>query len=281
MRIRQHAAVTGYGNGDRAGITEYADTHPDSGNLRHPGQHPVDPHPSQNQRLIRTGYIRQHRSRLQAKAAQQQPLDRCRLSHGEVHVETQVVGFKKIKFFTMENVGAGELQLPQQEMHTTGFWLTVKNDVLQSLDFANEEKIEAIAGIAYLVRQISPVILLCDARDLGVAIEDNLTKEPLQPGAMVGNANLRSLLRSPVDPDFADRFEPNIFIFDKYPGGVGLSETLYEKGGLLLEKALEIIAGCPCPTGCPSCVGPAIRAGGDPKAAARFILKLLLERLDN
>ncbi|MCU0276167.1 MAG: DEAD/DEAH box helicase [Acidobacteria bacterium] len=196
-------------------------------------------------------------------------------SHGDVHVFSQVVGFKKLKFFTMENVGAGELQLPQQEMHTTGFWLTVRNELLQSLDFANEEKIEAIAGIAYLVRQISPVILLCDARDLGVAIEDNLTKEPLHPG------ELKSLLRGPVDPSFADRFEPNIFIFDKYPGGVGFSETLYEKGNMLLEKALEIIESCPCPSGCPSCVAPAIRAGGDHKAAARFILKLLLERLDN
>jgi DEAD/DEAH box helicase domain-containing protein len=196
-------------------------------------------------------------------------------SYGDVHVFSQVVGFKKLKFFTMENVGAGELQLPQQEMHTTGFWLTVKNEVLQSLDFANEEKLEAVSGIAYLVKQISPVILLCDTRDLGVAIEDNLTKEPLHPGA------LKSMNRAQADMACADRFEPNIFIFDRYPGGVGFSETLYEKGGLLLEKALEIIEACPCPGGCPSCVGPAIRAGGNPKAAARFILKLLLERLDN
>lgn len=196
-------------------------------------------------------------------------------SCGDVHVFSQVVGFKKLKFFTMENVGAGELQLPQQEMHTTGFWLTVKNEVLQSLDFANEEKLEAVSGIAYLLRQISPVILLCASRDVGVAIEDNLTKEPLQAGALKG------MMRGQADMAFVDRFEPNIFIFDRYPGGVGFSETLYEKGGLLLEKALEIIESCPCPGGCPSCVGPAIRAGGNPKAAARFILKLLLERLDN
>ncbi|MFH2108341.1 MAG: DEAD/DEAH box helicase [Chrysiogenia bacterium] len=196
-------------------------------------------------------------------------------SYGDVHVFSQVVGFKKLKFFTMENVGAGELQLPQQEMHTTGFWLTVKNDVLQCLDFSNEEKLEAVAGIAYLMRQISPVILLCDSRDVGVAIEDNLTKDPLHPGA------LKNMRRGQADMTFADRFEPNIFIFDKYPGGVGFSETLYEKGGLLLEKALEIIENCPCPGGCPSCVSPPIRAAGNHKAAARFILKLLLDRLDN
>jgi DEAD/DEAH box helicase domain-containing protein len=175
----------------------------------------------------------------------------------------------------MENVGAGELQLPQQEMHTTAFWLTVKNDVLQGLDFSNEEKVEAVAGIAYLMKQISPVILLCDVRDVGVAIEDNLTKDPLHAGA------LKTMMRGQADTAFADRFEPNIFIFDKYPGGVGFSETLYEKGKTLLEKALEIIESCPCPSGCPSCVSPAIRAGGGHKAAARFLIKLLLERLDN
>ena len=196
-------------------------------------------------------------------------------SYGDVHVFSQVVGFKKLKFFTMENVGAGELQLPQQEMHTTGFWLTVKNEALLSLDFSNEEKLEAVSGIAYLVRQISPVILLCDSRDVGVAIEDNLTKEPLHPGALKG------MMRGQVDMAFVDRFEPNVFIFDRYPGGVGFSQTLYENGERLLEKALEIIENCPCPGGCPSCVGPAIRPGGNPKAAARFILKLLLERLDN
>ena len=39
--------------------------------------------------------------------------------HGEVHVVSRVVGFKKIKFYTNENVGSGELELPEQQMHTT------------------------------------------------------------------------------------------------------------------------------------------------------------------
>jgi DEAD/DEAH box helicase domain-containing protein len=125
------------------------------------------------------------------------------------------------------------------------------------------------------MKHISPVILLCDVRDVGVAIEDNLTKDALHPGG------LKSILRNQADLTFVDRLEPNIFIFDKYPGGVGFSETLYEKGKALLEKALEIIDNCPCPSGCPSCVSPAIRAQGNHKAAARFLIKLLLDRLDN
>ena len=46
-------------------------------------------------------------------------------SHGEVHVVSRVVGFKKIKFYTNENVGSGELDLPEQQMHTTAYWLTI------------------------------------------------------------------------------------------------------------------------------------------------------------
>src|SRR6185436_4988988 len=51
-------------------------------------------------------------------------------SHGEVHVVSRVVGFKKIKFYTNENVGSGELDLPEQQMHTTSYWLTVPASVM-------------------------------------------------------------------------------------------------------------------------------------------------------
>ena len=51
-------------------------------------------------------------------------------SHGEVHVVSRVVGFKKIKFYTNENVGSGELDLPEQQMHTTSYWLTIPAAVM-------------------------------------------------------------------------------------------------------------------------------------------------------
>ena len=55
--------------------------------------------------------------------------------HGEVHVVSRVVGFKKIKFYTNENVGSGELDLPEQQMHTSSYWLTIPVDVMSSLPF--------------------------------------------------------------------------------------------------------------------------------------------------
>ncbi|MCK5057385.1 MAG: DEAD/DEAH box helicase, partial [Candidatus Aminicenantes bacterium] len=192
--------------------------------------------------------------------------------YGDVHVFSQVVGFKKLKFFTSENVGAGNLQLPQQEMHSTAFWMNIKSELLNRVTISPEEKIEAISGIAFLMRQIGAVILMCDVKDLGVAIEDNLTKSEIN---VTGRQKLAALQESSL----LNNFEPNIYIYDSYPNGIGFSEVLYEKGEEVLEKTLEVIDHCNCERGCPSCVGPPIRPRDNRKDAARFIIKLLLGKV--
>src|SRR5262249_26091198 len=69
-------------------------------------------------------------------------------SHGDVRVNRQIVGFKKIKFYTMENVGSGKLSMPEQEMHTTAFWLRFPPEFLNKLEgFSAEEKRSGIAGL--------------------------------------------------------------------------------------------------------------------------------------
>ena len=70
-------------------------------------------------------------------------------------------------------------------------------------------------------------------------------------------------------------FESNIYLYDKYPGGVGFSEPLFRMSGTLLENTYRLIAGCPCPSGCPSCVGPAGEVGEKGKEVALAILKKL------
>ncbi len=192
---------------------------------------------------------------------------------GDVHVTSQVVGFKKLKFFTNENVGAGDLQLPQQEMHSTAFWMGIKEGLLNTVNIPPEEKMEALSGIAYLMRHIAAVILMCDVKDLGVAVEDNLTKTEI---------NLHSIQKLSAWPEnyqSLSHFEPNIYIYDNYPNGIGFSEILFEKGEEILEKTLDAVEQCSCERGCPSCVGPPIRAGDNHKDAARFIIKLLLNRI--
>jgi DEAD/DEAH box helicase domain-containing protein len=205
--------------------------------------------------------------------------DETRNSHynsscGDVHVFSQIVGFKKLKFFTNENVGAGDLQLPQQEFHTTAFWITIKNELLNRIDIKSEEKLEAITGIAYLMRHLSAVLLMCDVKDIGVAVEDNLTGTEI-------NLNTYRKFSTLGDQSLKQAFEPNIYIYDNYPNGIGFSEILYEKTIDLLHNVVGVIEKCYCSRGCPSCVGPPIRSEGNRKNAALFTIKMLLNNTIN
>jgi len=199
-------------------------------------------------------------------------LDRFDTAHGEVHVATQVVGFKKIKFHTMENVGAGDLSLPQNEMHTTSYWLTVPASILQSLPFSSEQKINGLYGLAYILHHVSPLFLMCDLHDIGASIGDNSTGESVPPKDML--AKIEPLHGTPFY--FEMDFEPNIFIYDNYPGGIGLSPSLFDLEKRLLETCLKTIAACPCQDGCPSCVGPTAESGEQAKEVAVDILSRLL-----
>jgi DEAD/DEAH box helicase domain-containing protein len=205
-------------------------------------------------------------------------LEAGRVSHGEVHVATQVVGFKKIKFHTMENVGAGELTLPQNEMHTTAYWLTVPSALMQAIPFPAEQRVNGLFGLAYLLHHVSPLFMMCDLHDVGVSIGDNSTGESLPPRALparpAGPAAVQGQEEMPVtmDPDF----EPNIFIYDNYPGGIGLSPSLFALESRLLEHSLKTLEACPCRDGCPSCVGATNESGKDAKRVARVIIQGLL-----
>jgi len=196
-----------------------------------------------------------------------------RISHGEVHVATQVVGFKKIKFGTQENVGAGDLQLPQNEMHTTAYWLTIPSAILQELEFTSEQKINGVFGLSYLLHNVSPLFMMCDLHDVGVSVGDNSTGESLPPRNLP-----KKIMAAEEQPEIAvEDFEPNIFIYDNYPGGIGLSPALFGLEVTLLEHGLETILACPCSAGCPSCVGPTNESGEQAKQVAIEILKSILK----
>src|SRR5260221_4382645 len=103
------------------------------------------------------------------------PVATAKAAHGEVRLNRQIVGFKKIKFYTMENVGAGNLSMPEQEMHTTAFWLHFPAEFLAGLgDFTPTEKQSGIAGLGNALRTVASLLLMCDPRDLGVAMSEAL-----------------------------------------------------------------------------------------------------------
>jgi DEAD/DEAH box helicase domain-containing protein len=174
-------------------------------------------------------------------------------AHGEVHAVSRVVGFKKIKFYTNENVGSGELDLPEQQMHTTSYWLTIPATLIGMLPYAADDRRDGIVGLAFALRQVAQLLLMCDGHDVGISIDDDESGE-----------------------GSADR-SPRIFVYDNYPGGIGFSAPLYEMHGELLARTRQLIADCDCEQGCPGCVGPVGNTGPQAKAAALRILNLMLE----
>ena len=190
-------------------------------------------------------------------------------AHGDVLVRSQVIGFKKIKFFTNENVGDGKLELPENEMHTTAFWLTLSRSLVTSLPFALSERQSGIFGLLYALEFMASLLLMCDRRDLGTAVGER----PSTPGVETEWQD-PSIARTDAE-ETKEYFEPNLYLYDAYPGGIGFSEPLYHVHELLLQKTRELISGCPCDKGCPSCVGPAGMNSERTKEAALAILSHL------
>jgi len=100
--------------------------------------------------------------------------------HGDVLVRSQVPGFKKIKFFTNENVGSGRLELPENEMHTTSFWLTLGHVLLAELPFSLSERQSGIFGLLYALGSMATLLLMCDRRDLGTAVGERPPSAPTE-----------------------------------------------------------------------------------------------------
>jgi DEAD/DEAH box helicase domain-containing protein len=205
----------------------------------------------------------------QGAAAPDRPELPAKRSHGDVLVRSQVVGFKKIKFFTNENIGFGQLELPESEMHTTSYWLTLERALVEALPFSVSERQSGMFGLLHAMKSVATLLLMCDGRDLGSAIGER----PPSPGA----ASLEFQPRRPEEAMsggvMKEFFEPNLYLYDAYPGGIGFSLPLFRSSPLLLEKTRELILACECEDGCPSCVGPAGDLAPRAKEAALAILE--------
>lgn len=150
---------------------------------------------------------------------------------GDILVRTQVAKYKKLKFHTNENVGYGDINLPAGEMHTrTAILLMAENSPAgKSLDsLPEEQQVIVLQKLATLVRNVAPVFLLCDLRDIRVA---ERFKDPVYGCC-------------------------SIYVYDSYPGGTGLSEGLVRSITDILDGCRELVEGCSCEAGCPSCIGP-------------------------
>jgi DEAD/DEAH box helicase domain-containing protein len=174
---------------------------------------------------------------------------------GEVSVIEKVVGYKKIKFHTHENVGYGDVRLPEMQMHTSAFWLTIDEDVVRSLSAPRAIVLDAIRGLMSAMHLVASVGLMCDPRDLGSALGDRGDGDLPMKGDAMGPG-----------------FDPTIFLYDHVPGGVGLAPRLFEDRESLVRRTRALIEGCACEGGCPACIGamvsgPGATPGATPDAA--------------
>src|SRR5467141_1009003 len=179
-------------------------------------------------------------------------------SHGDVLVRSQVVGFKKIKFFTNENIGDGKLELPENEMHTTSYWITLERPLLESLPFTVSERQSGMFGLLHALESVATLLLMCDRRALGTAISERPPAADSDSASPVVGAQHAAPLPGTIENFTPSRmedvisasakefFEPNLYLFDAYPGGIGFSEPLFRTHSLLAQKTRELISACEC-----------------------------------
>ncbi|MDY0383071.1 MAG: DUF1998 domain-containing protein, partial [Atribacterota bacterium] len=170
--------------------------------------------------------------------------------HGEIAITTISTMYKKVKFYTHENLGYGKINLPAEDMHTTAYSLILSETFsdLAGMKMASGFTFDLAGGLLALSNvmvNVTPLFVMCDPKDIRAIAQ----------------------IRSP----FTDL--PTLYIYDNYPGGVGFSEKIFELRDKILIAARELIENCGCDEGCPSCVGPINQVGNQGKQSALFILK--------
>ncbi len=204
---------------------------------------------------------------------------RIDISTGEVQVMTRAVGFKKIKFYTMENVGYGDINLPDLEMHTTAYWFTIPQRILDDLPYSPADCIDGILGMANALHAVAAMNLMCTVMDIHRSVGDKSAEWYVrnvygQRGVYSSAAGEFGEKRLEIQPDID--FQPTIFIYDNYPGGIGFSQKLFDLHETLLEQTRKMLTSCSCESGCPSCVGPSLEVGVSSKQVALDILQILV-----
>ncbi|MBA7600052.1 hypothetical protein ES703_07099 [subsurface metagenome] len=169
---------------------------------------------------------------------------------GEVEVTTSVVGFKKKAQFTEEVIGEELLDLPPQTFPTVALWFDLPPQVVARVAEAQLDFAGGLHAVEHAAIGILPLFALCDRNDIGG-------------------------VSSPLHPDTG---RAQIFIYDAYPGGVGIAERGFDLIMELWRAVLKLVAECPCRDGCPSCI-QSPKCGNNNKPLDKEAAKVILEGL--
>ncbi|RME89678.1 MAG: DEAD/DEAH box helicase [Candidatus Hydrogenedentota bacterium] len=193
---------------------------------------------------VQSDYYTEASVKVELKAlTQDEVYEECNLSfaYGDVSVTSQAHLYKKIKIKTHENIGWGQIHTPPITMHTQGAWFQLPYQYFDHIpEYAQGELLQRIS---YLLHNMSPLVALCDIRDIAVT----------------------SFLRDSHFGDYA------IIFYDQYPGGVGLSHKLVKNTESLLLLAQQAVESCECKFGCPACIGVWDTSQIEDKNVARLV----------
>ncbi|MHB1317725.1 MAG: DEAD/DEAH box helicase, partial [Anaerolineae bacterium] len=172
---------------------------------------------------------------------------------GQVRATEQVLGYRQHEQFTGATRAEFELELPPQSFETQALWFGLPPGaraavLTQGLDLAG-----GLHAVEHALIGMLPLFAMCDRNDIG---------------------GVSTLLHP-------DTGAPQVFVYDAYPGGVGIAEKGFEMIRELWERTLELVSECPCSEGCPSCIqSPKCGNNNEPldKAAAVLILRHLVGR---
>ena len=172
---------------------------------------------------------------------------------GELRVHEKVIGYEKKHISTQERLSVHSLDLPEQVFETMGLWIEIENFITSAVLAKDLNFMGGIHAVEHAAIGLFPLFAFCDRDDVGgISI-------PLHP--QVGKAA--------------------IFIYDGYPGGIGLSERCYGVLEDLLDRTLDMVSACDCETGCPACIqSPKCGNGNVPldKDASILIMQMLLDK---
>ena len=209
--------------------------------------------------------------------------ERVASGHGEVHLVRRITGYKKIRYYTHENIGYGPITLPDREMHTSALWWKLSDATLASAFPSRWAALDGFLGAAYALHTVACLAAMSESRDLGKAVGSGQGE---WSGVLDvnGRGQLRDADANPLDVGALARFEPTVFLYDNYPGGTGLAQPLHAQRALIVRDAAALVRGCACKHGCPACVGPVLQGDEDdaraPKQAALAVLGLVADQCE-
>jgi DEAD/DEAH box helicase domain-containing protein len=199
-------------------------------------------------------------------------------TRGEVHLVRRIAGYMKIRYYTHENVGFGQITLPDYEMHTTAVWWQVEAAALHQVFAQPWRALDGFLGAAYAMHYVAALLTMSELHDLGRAV-GNSDATWFATVGIERRGQPHVFGTNGIEPQDVRHFQPTVFLYDNYPGGIGLSTPLYDRRREVVQQAYGLVTACACLYGCPACVGPILAAGESdgptPKEAARLVLALL------